>query len=379
MWVTRTVFEPFRSIRCPGARPQPSPHPPETITTDRLAPRARDRSTQSVVSLGYLLDVTEESALFPSPETPPTSAPALHPQDGGRPDAALEEVVAWFRRVPTLENVFGSVFRQSLDEVLDGERTGRFDIRDASVGKTERTYLGTKVEIVTRSMFELPRGARMDYTVAGHDVDAKFSMTGVWQIPHEAMGHLCLLMTADDAAGTFDVGVVRITPDVLNRGNNRDGKKTISRAGRAGIHWLVRRGRLPKNLLLDLADADRAAIMSLPSGQRRINELLRRIQGRTITRTVSVTVARQRDGMKRCRDARRPLAADGIIVLGHQNDSPGVARALGLPVPNKGEFVSVRIVPAPADDDRPTAAIADQRYVVARLDEPHHPAPPIRY
>jgi Restriction endonuclease NaeI len=52
---------------------------------------------------------------------------------------------------------------------------------------------------------------RMDYTIAGHDIDAKFSLNGVWQIPTEAMEHLCLLMAADDARSAFQVGVVRIT------------------------------------------------------------------------------------------------------------------------------------------------------------------------
>lgn len=317
-------------------------------------------------------------ALFPVPGDPPEPAqPATEGAD--RTDAALDEVVAWFRRIPNLEELFGAVFRQSLDEVLDGERTGRFDISDRSVGKTERTYLGTKVEVVTRATFELPPGKRMDYSVAGHDVDAKFSLTGAWQIPTEAMDHLCLLMAADDARGTFDVGFARIGVDILNRGHNKDGKKTLSRAGRAGIRWLVQQGHLPRNLLLELADDDREAIMSLPSGQRRINELLRRVQGCIIARNTSVTVARQRDGMKRCRDARRPLATEGIIVLGHQNDSPGIARALELPVPGKGEFVSVRIVPAPAGDHRPAALIDGQAYVVARPDEACHPAPPIHY
>jgi hypothetical protein len=320
--------------------------------------------------------VIEDPAMFPVSGVP--SGPG-QPEEACRPDEALDEVVAWFRRTPNLEEVFGSVFRQSLDEVLDGERTGRFDIRDPSVGKTERTYIGTKVEIVTRAAFELPHGERMDYLVAGHDVDAKFSLRGRWEIPTEAMGHLCLLMAAEDAKGTFDVGVVRISAAILNRGPNQDRKKTISRAGKAGISWLVRQGRLPKNLLLELPPADREAVMSLRSGQQRINELLRRVQGCIIARTASVTVARQRDGMKRCRDARKPLAADGVIVLGHQNDSPRIARALALPVPSKGEFVSARIIAAPVGDNRPAALIDGRRYVVAYPGEPCQPAPPIQY
>jgi hypothetical protein len=53
--------------------------------------------------------------------------------------------------------------------------------------------------------------------------------------------------------------------------------------------------------------------------------------------------------MKRARGnggARTQLRADGILVLGHQDRDPDVARALGLPVPRKGEFISARVVPA---------------------------------
>ncbi|WP_340686895.1 NaeI family type II restriction endonuclease [Amycolatopsis coloradensis] len=102
------------------------------------------------------------------------------------------------------------------------------------------------------------------------------------------------------------------------------------------------------------------------SGQQRINELLRRVQGTIIDRTTAVTVARQQDGLKRCRDARPVLAREGIVVLGHQNESPKVARALQLEVPKKGTFVSARLV-------------GDDHYAVAPPGESTEPAPPIRY
>ncbi len=44
----------------------------------------------------------------------------------------------------------------------------------------------------------------MDYLVAGEDVDAKWSMrSGGWMIPTEAVGELCLCMTADDDRSDF--------------------------------------------------------------------------------------------------------------------------------------------------------------------------------
>src|SRR5690349_20771968 len=88
-------------------------------------------------------------------------------------DEGLLAVLDWLRRQPRMEQRFGAVLRQSIDEVLDGQRTGRYDLE--ALESTEKTYLGTKVEIVARSAFELGRGDYMDYSIAGHEVDAKFT------------------------------------------------------------------------------------------------------------------------------------------------------------------------------------------------------------
>ncbi|GAA3849121.1 hypothetical protein GCM10022243_13900 [Saccharothrix violaceirubra] len=314
--------------------------------------------------------MTDDTALFaldPSEDAVPP---------GGGTDPGLEAVVAWFRSVPGMVATFGEVLRQSLDEVLDGQRTGRYDVD--LLEKTEKTYLGTKVEIIIRHAFALDRGTRMDYRVAGHDLDSKFSVRGTWSIPTEALGHLCLLSAAVDRKGTFDVGVLRITEDVLNKGRNKDQKTTITAAARSRIVWLAERAPLPENLLLALARPDVDAIMGQGSGQQRVNELFRRVRGRLIPRTAAVTVARQADGLKRVREARRQLAPEGIVVLGHQNESPRVARSLGLPVPDKGTFVAARLVAVDPDrDDREVVVIAGRAYAVALPGEPVEPAPPV--
>ncbi|MFD2469723.1 NaeI family type II restriction endonuclease [Amycolatopsis silviterrae] len=312
----------------------------------------------------------------------PTSHVDIHvdpkPAHVADDDPELQQVVDWFRKRPGLQQHFGSILRQSIDEVLDGQRTGRYDI--ALAEKTEKTYLGTKVEIVTRAAFDLPRGANMDYAIAGHDVDSKFSLRGAWSIPTEAMGHMCLLSSANDRKGLFDVGLIRITPEVLNKGLNKDQKTTITAAARDRVVWLAQRAPLPENLLLTLPDTLVRTIVAAGSGQKRINQLLRSVQGRIIERNTAVTVARQADGLKRCRDARPQLAREGIVILGHQNQSPMVARALGLPVPMKGTFLSVRLTPVntPAPD-RPTVTLPEGTYAVAQPNDPITPVPTIRY
>jgi hypothetical protein len=325
--------------------------------------------------------VSDDLSLFDSKFGSPASLdveldPHLWHSTSG--DAELDEVAAWFRQAGDLREKLGSALRQSIDEVLDGQRTGRFDIDQ--VEKTEKTYLGTKVEIVIRSAFELPRGRRMDYTVAGHDVDSKFSIHGSWSIPTEAVGHLCLLTSANDRKGTFDAGLIRITPDILNAGRNKDKKTTIAAAAKGRIVWLARQAPLPGNLLLSLPPALIENIMGPRSGQERVNRLLRGVQGRVIERNTAVTVARQADGLRRCREARQRLAGDGIVVLGHQKQCPAVARSLGLPVPVKGTFLSVRLARVEAEEvDRPTVVLPEGSYAVARAEEPSTCAPTIQY
>jgi hypothetical protein len=86
--------------------------------------------------------------------------------------------------------------------------------------------------------------------------------------------------------------------------------------------------------------------------------------------------------MKRARGnggSRTALQSEGILVLGHQDNDPLVAAALGLPVPRKGEFVSARVVPA--SDDRtstyPVAVIGGRPWALARPGDPQVPAPVI--
>ncbi|MDA2810979.1 NaeI family type II restriction endonuclease [Nocardiopsis sp. RSe5-2] len=272
-----------------------------------------------------------------------------------------------------MEEIFGRVFRQAIDEVLDGQRTGRFDLYASNVAKTERTYLGTKVEIICQDEFGLDRGEVMDYRICGHEVDAKFSMTSRFSqaIPTEAVGRICLFMYAQDQKGEFSVGLMRPTDDVLNPGSNKDGKRTIKKEGRSKIRWLVENGRLPENQLLRFPASVVEQVFSRRlSGQGRVTELFRRVQGSLIRRETLITVARQHDGPKRARDSRLRLADEGIVILCSLYGHPQIASELGLPVPGKSEWVSARLVERPVGDDRPFTVLSGIEYVVAQNDEP---------
>jgi len=254
-------------------------------------------------------------------------------------DLKLREVAAAIESVTDHRRRFGEVFRQAFDEVLDGQRTGRFDVRGLS--KVEKTYIGTKVEIICQSAFSWPRGERMDFRIAGHEVDCKYSKTtGGWMIPTEAVGEQCLLLWADDIRSLYSVGLIRPYSELLGS-PNKDGKRQLNPEGRTRVYWLLHQAALPGNLLLHLdPDVRRRILANRRSGQARIDELFRSVTGRTVRREVVLAVGRQDDAPKRVRDARIHLAPEGIVILGHLAEDRATARQLGLPEPVKGEWIS---------------------------------------
>lgn len=285
---------------------------------------------------------------------PQLPAPIGSPSgEGGGADESLRRAVAWFRAQPNMTARFAAAIRQSFDEVFDGQRTGRYSLSQLS--KVEKTYIGTKVEIVVQAAFCLQRGRRMDYLVDDQDVDAKWSMTsGAWMIPTEAVGELCLCMTADDTRSIFSAGIVRAEEACLRLSANKDKKRRLNDAGLDAVQWLAHQDVLAENLLLHLEDSVREAILDDDlSGQRRINQLFRLVQQRLVRREVVLTVAQQDDGPKRVRDARRHLRPEGIVILGHQGNHPALARALGFEVPPKGSWISCRL--GPVDPEQVTA------------------------
>lgn len=241
------------------------------------------------------------------------------------PDSALDEVAAWFRAQGDLTERFGRAVRRAIDEVIDTPRTGRYSIDQ--LDPQEKTYIGFKVENVIRAEFSLPaaRAHQKDYVVAGHEVDCKWSIHyGGWAIPEEQVGHLCLLVFADDEASELAVGLVRTTEDVLNQGRNRDRKRTLRAEARDHVaNWLIPRQEvLPENFLLHLEPEDRDAILGANGGVERAYELYRRCAGRVITREVMAAVGQQQDDARRFRGGaggvRERLENEGYVVLNGQ-------------------------------------------------------------
>jgi Restriction endonuclease NaeI len=254
-------------------------------------------------------------------------------------DEALGSVVRFFLERHGFAQQAAEVLRRALDEVIDGMRTGRWSV-DA-LEKTEKTYIGTKVEILFKFDFELFDGEKLDTRIQGVEVDIKCTVLRNWMIPKEAVGEVCLLVRIDDARSKFWIGLIRAGKSVLRTGENRDGKASLSAEGQKSIRWIVKEGALPENFLAALEPETRRRIMECRSGQARIEMLFRLVQGKIIPRVAIETVARQKDPMKRVRDARKNLLAEGILVIGHQGGDPQVAKARGFPAPRKGEMIAL--------------------------------------
>ena len=261
----------------------------------------------------------------------------------GAGDPCLDEVKAELQSRPEFEKIVGKALRQAFDEVIDCPRTGRYRIEDLE--KTEKTYIGTKVEIVLRQKLELARGAKLDNIIRGHEVDTKFSLTGGWMIPREAVGEICLLVQGSDKLGVFSVGVLRTRMDVLTRGQNQDKKRSVSGSGKRLISWVCRDKKLPLNFLLSLDDNTRAAILSQGSATQRLRALFRNVTGQIIPRSVIPQVAQvPGDPFKRARETKKVLGSEGFQVLcaKYQADSAEFKRH-GFSGFEKDDWLSIRV------------------------------------
>lgn len=238
---------------------------------------------------------------------------------------------------------FANMLRTCIDDVIMTPKTGRRSYDELE--KTEKTYIGTRVEIELRALLHLSKG-KLDTSIRGHDVDIKNTMGSNWMIPTEAVDHPCILVAADEARAKCYLGLIVARSAYLTRGQNKDAKKTISAQGFENILWLLRDHPYPPNFWRTVpADATRR-IFARQTGNARMAALFREVQGVAITRDVVEAVAQQRDFMRRIRSdkgrgTRDHLAHEGLLLLSGHYDAPLIA-ALGLPSCTASEFVSYR-------------------------------------
>lgn len=230
-----------------------------------------------------------------------------------------------------LEEKLRSFFRSAIDEVIDTARSGRFFF--GQLEKTEKTYLGTKFEILLRDWLQVPKGVVLDLRIGDREVDVKSTTAGHgWMIPLEAIDQYCILLGIDEAKARCAFGLVRARPAYLRQGVNRDRKTSISAAGRDNIWWMASDFPYTRNFWSLVPDESRLEIMACPGGTRRVAMLFERYQQMAVSRVQIVAIAAQDDQMRRVRrngGARDILAPKGIAILYSETDR-AIMSALGL-------------------------------------------------
>lgn len=243
-----------------------------------------------------------------------------------------------------LEALFPSMLRQCIDDVIMTPKTGRRSYDELE--KTEKTYIGTRVEIELKAMLGLKKG-RLDTVINGHDVDIKNTMGNNWMIPSEAIDHPCILVAADEAQAVCFLGLIIARSEYLTASQNRDAKKSVSAVGFENILWLLKRRPYPQNFWRTVPQETIDEIFSEKSGNGRVRTLFRLVQRRPITRDVIEATAKQKDFTRRVRadgggGTREQLAKEGILLLNGHYDKK-LIQELSLPMCSKSEFISCHL------------------------------------
>ena len=234
------------------------------------------------------------------------------------------------------------LLRQAIDEVIDSYRSHRFTV--AELEKTEKTYLGTKIEILLRDHLKLKKGKTLDLDVDGIEVDVKNTIGRNWTIPNEARNQPCLFISTDEKKAVCSLGLMLVRPEVLNPGRNRDEKTTVAAASFEHIHWLLLNAPYPENFWEKIGSAALKKLTAPRGGTERLALLFKNYQGQPISRAIVQALVQKKDYMKRLRKnggARDLLFQEGIALLSGNYDRATIEK-LGLPVIGKDYFISFK-------------------------------------
>jgi hypothetical protein len=255
-----------------------------------------------------------------------------------RIEAALLKQAGGFDK---LKAQLPTLIRQAIDEVIDAPRTGRVFARELE--KTEKTYIGTKIEILVRNFFRLPKGI-LDLKIDGLDVDVKNTLGNTWMIPREAVARPCILVASDENRHSCYFGVLVAHLHHLTPGLNQDQKRSVSSAGSANIHWLLFDEPYPHSFWAEIGEQTTHTIMRGRTGNERIETLFREVKNTAIHRDIVQAVAQQKDYMKRLRKnggARDSLAREGVAILSGKYDATLIS-VLKLGRVDQDEFISTK-------------------------------------
>ena len=261
-------------------------------------------------------------------------------------NAVATDLLASAAGYQKLKTVLGQVLRDVIDSIIKTAKTGRRFYSDLQ--NSEKTYVGTAVEIELRAALGLPRGTLLDLNVNGREVDVKFSGSRSWMIPPEAVDHPCVLISANDVTARVSLGVIVARMEYLGA-LNRDQKRGILAAGRKSVMWLFEDEPYPSNFWQSVTPRTADLIADGKSGNERVSTLFREVTDRAVPRKVVEDVATQKDFMRRVRadsgrGTRNVLASQGILLLsGARSKDRQMISTLGLSPLKRDQFMSHRL------------------------------------
>lgn len=200
----------------------------------------------------------------------------------------------------------GYLIRSAIDDVLDGPRTGRFDVSELS--KEEKAFIGTRIEIRLRHFLGASRGSSSDAELGGVPFEIKWSKTTEWMLSPQNLGKLIFGLGLDKDGNTFNAGLWIARKEDLRQGENRD-KKLSPTADtlRDKVNWVARHASLPANPLSRLSEDQWSAIRGAKSIQKRVDLLAIAFAELAVHRHTIETIAQASDPLRRMRrDKSKP-------------------------------------------------------------------------
>ncbi|WP_078966935.1 NaeI family type II restriction endonuclease [Streptomyces sp. WM6378] len=270
----------------------------------------------------------------------------LSPED----DSQLQSVLGWLADFPVGE-MYTEAIGNAVDYVLDGGRTGRFDLLSPEVHPGERASVGAKLEYEVLRSFGLPKTKPLDTLISDVPVDIKATVGDNWAIPAEAHCQLCICTQIQLKKNRHRSWLVRTHRSWLYRGRgNNDGKRGL--AVHARENWSVPLydwTDLPVNPLRFLTGDQASRVLAKKPGQmRRLLMMFGYLEGRIIPRSVILTVGAGKDDptrRARGKEIREAAAREGLTLLcGQWVESREAAAARGIAL-GPGDWIAL-----PTDD-----------------------------
>lgn len=247
------------------------------------------------------------------------------------PDYSRLCLVAEFLEQPnsfgeSLPTEYPFLVDDTITQSIDATRTGRTHFEQ--LYPEERKNLGSLIEVRIRDLLGVPRSKR-DLQILDHEVDVKNTIGNTWMIPREtydipsgAEPGILLLCQYGPESRTCNLGLIVARREYLSVGANRDGKVSVSAAGRNHIWWLVYEAQLPPDIWASIDVSLYRRLRQAKGGTKRAAEFFESHLGIPVERSIVQSLLfDQRDYMKRLRSnggARDILSKRGISLRREQ-------------------------------------------------------------